>query len=101
MHLISDVNNNISTNKCFQNFFHLRFRLVAHNTRSKFLKKYIIKQNCEMINFGKIINMRLVLIAGAFIGWNHPWDHTIRQLQTYFLKRRKYPLPNHENQIQD
>ena len=54
-----------------------------------------------MINFGKIINMRLVLIAGAFIGWNHPWDHTIRQLQTYFLKRRKYPLPNHENQIQD
>ena len=54
-----------------------------------------------MINFGKIINMRLVLIAGAFIAWNHPWDHTIRQLQTYFLKKRKYPLPNHKNQIQD
>ena len=54
-----------------------------------------------MINFGKIINIRLVLIAGTFIGWNHPWDHTIRQLQTYFLKRRKHPLPNHENQIQD
>ena len=100
MHLISDVNNNVSTVKCFQNFFHLRFRLVVHNTRYKYLKKYY-KTDCEMINFGKIINIRLVLIAGAFIGWNHPWDHTIRQLQTYFLKRRKYPLPNHKNQIQD
>ena len=100
MCLISDENNNISTIEYFQNLFHLRFSLVVHNTGSKHLKKYY-KTDCEMINFEKNIKIRLVLIAGALIGWNHPWDHTIRQLQTYFLKRRKYPLPNHENQIQD